>query len=117
MRQAGIIAAAGIIAVEKMVDRLRDDHSNAQMLGKGLASIQGISLAPSKIQTNMVICDVSGLGITGDQWVTNLGESGVKAGALEGSRVRLVTHRGIEKDDIDYTISVAEKAAKKLKKK
>ena len=116
MRQAGVIAAAGIIAIEKMVDRLKDDHSNAQRLAKGLAAIEGISTDLAHVQTNIVVHDVSGLRTSGEQWIAKLGESGVKAGALEGSRVRMVTHRGIEREDIEYTLSVAEKTAAQMKK-
>jgi threonine aldolase len=115
MRQAGVIAAAGIIALEKMVDRLQDDHSNAQILAKGLGSIRGISIDPTLVQTNIVMYDVGGLGIDGEKWVAKLNELGVKAGSLEGSRVRMVTHRGIEKPDIEYALNIAEKAAKELR--
>jgi threonine aldolase len=115
MRQAGVIAAAGIIAVETMVDRLRDDHANAQTLAQGLASIEGISLEPADVQTNIVIYDVAGLGISGDRWVSKLNEFGVKAGGLEGGRVRMVTHRGIEKDDIEYALGAAKKAAAEVR--
>lgn len=115
MRQAGVIAAAGIIAIEKMVDRLRDDHSNAQTLAKGLSSIEGISIDPSRVQTNIVIYDVSGLGTNSEGWMAKLGESGVKAGALEDNRVRMVTHRGIEKEDIEYALNVMEKAAAQMR--
>ena len=114
MRQAGVIAAAGIVAIERMVDRLRDDHANAKLLGKGLSSIEGIIIDP-EVETNIVVCDVSGLGVSGEEWVKKLGESGVKIGALDGSKVRMVTHRGIEEDDIHYTISVAEQTAKALR--
>jgi len=114
MRQAGIIAAAGIVAVEKMVDRLKDDHANAQTLAKGLAKITGISLNPSQVQTNIVVYDVTGLGANAEKWVAKMKEFGVKAGAQEAGRVRMVTHRGIEKEDIEYTLSAAEKAAQQL---
>jgi threonine aldolase len=112
MRQAGIIAAAGIVAIEKMVDRLKDDHANARMLAKGLAEVEGISIDPSRVQTNIVLYEVNGLKMSSDDWVKRLNESGVKAGPLEAGRVRMVTHRGIEKQDIEYTLSVAEKIAK-----
>lgn len=111
MRQAGIIAAAGIIAIEKMVDRLKDDHANAKMLAKGLAKIEGISLDPSQVQTNIVAYDVTELGTNAADWVAKMNDFGVKAGAVESGRVRMVTHRGIEKEDIDYAVSVAEKIA------
>ena len=117
MRQAGVIAAAGIVAIEKMVDRLKDDHANAQILAKGLMSIDGISVDLSQVQTNIVVHDVSGLGIDGETWIAKLNESGVKAGALEGSRVRMVTHRGIETDDIEYALEVMKKTAGETRKK
>ena len=117
MRQAGVIAAAGIIAIEKMVDRLRDDHENARMLAKGLSTIDGIAVDLTKVQTNIVAYDVSGLGIDGQSWVTKLNEAGVKAGTLEAGRVRMVTHRGIEKEDIEFTLHVAEKTADQSRRK
>ena len=117
MRQAGVIAAAGIIAIEKMVDRLKDDHANAQILAKGLMSIEGISVDLSQVQTNIVVYDVSGLEIDGGAWIAKLNESGVKAGALEGSRVRMVTHRGIERDDIEYALEVMKKTAEETRRR
>jgi threonine aldolase len=117
MRQAGVIAAAGIIAIEKMVDRLRDDHENARMLAKGLSTIDGITIDLSQVQTNIVAYDVSGLGIDGQKWVAKLNEAGVKAGTLEAGRVRMVTHRGIEKEDVEFTLNVAEKVAHESRRK
>ena len=117
MRQAGVVAAAGIIAIEKMVDRLRDDHSNAQQLAKGLASTNGLSVDLTQVQTNIVVCDVSRLGITGEEWASRLNQMGVKTGTLDESRVRLVTHRGIEREDIEYALGVAEKVAAEVRRK
>jgi len=117
MRQAGVVAAAGIIAIEKMVDRLRDDHSNAHQLAKGLAATNGLSVDLTQVQTNIVVCDVSGLGITGEEWVSRLNQMGVKTGTLDESRVRLVTHRGIEKEDIEYALGVAENVAAEVGRK
>jgi threonine aldolase len=114
MRQAGIIAAAGIIAIEKMVDRLKVDHVNAKMLANGLARL-GVSVDPSQVQTNILIYDVSGLGIDAEGWVSKMSESGIKAGAVDAKRVRMVTHRGIEKDDIEYTVGVAEKIVDQIR--
>jgi len=117
MRQAGVIAAAGIVAIEKMVERLKDDHSNAQTLAKGLASIEGITIDRAHVQTNIVVYDVSGLGTSGEGWIAKLSKSGVKAGALENTRVRMVTHRGIDREDIVYALDVAEKAAAEMRRK
>jgi len=116
MRQAGIIAAPGIIAIEKMVDRLRDDHSNARILAQGLSRIPGITLDLSEVQTNIVIYDVTGLGVNAENWVTKLKQSGVKAGAQESGRVRMVTHRGIEKEDIEYALQIVENVANQVRK-
>ena len=116
MRQAGVIAAPGIIAIEKMVDRLKDDHANAKLLARGLAKIEGISIEPSEVQTNIVLYDVGGFGTDAAEWVANLGKFGVKAKAEASGRVRMVTHRGLEKDDIEYTLSVADNIAKQIKK-
>jgi threonine aldolase len=113
MRQAGVIAAPGIIAIEKMVDRLKDDHANAKLLAMGLAKIEGISLDLSHVQTNIVVCDASVLGA--GEWVAKMNEHGIKCSELEVGRVRMVTHRGIEKNDIEYTLAVAEKAASQIK--
>lgn len=117
MRQAGIIAAAGIIAIEKMVDRLKDDHENAKLLARGLSKIDGITLDFDRVQTNIVFYDVNGLRLDANEWVARIGELGVKAGAVDGRRVRMVTHRGIEKEDIEYSLEVAEKVAKEIRKK
>ncbi|MGA8904682.1 MAG: low-specificity L-threonine aldolase [Candidatus Bathyarchaeia archaeon] len=116
MRQAGIIAACGIIALEKMVDRLGDDHVNAKTLATGLARL-GVSVNPSRVQTNIVIYDISGLGLDAEGWVARMREYGIKADAVDAGRVRMVTHRGIEKDDIEYTVNVAEKIVDQIRSK
>ncbi len=112
MRQGGIIAAAGIVALEEMINRLKDDHDNAKLLALGLAEISGISVDMNTVQTNMVLYDVSGLGMTGSEWVTRMKGEGILAGPRENGRVRMVTHRGIEKEDIETTLQVAEKIGK-----
>ena len=99
MRQAGIIAAPGIIALTKMVDRLADDHENARILAEGLRKIDGIEIK-FPVLSNMVYIDLSGLGWTGREW----GEACRKLGwTSRGSSatVRLCTHYGIEREDIE----------------
>jgi threonine aldolase len=99
MRQAGIIAAPGIIALTKMVDRLADDHENARILAEGLRKIDGIEIK-FPVLSNMVYIDLSGLGWTGREW----GEACRKLGwTSRGSSatVRLCTHYGIERGDIE----------------
>jgi len=114
MRQAGIIAAAGIIALEKMVDRLKEDHENAQILAKALAKLDGIRIT-HPVQTNIIIFDVSDLNTTAERFIASLAERGVKASQFGRTLVRMVTHRGIEREDIEYAISVVEEVVSKLR--
>jgi len=116
MRQAGIIAAAGIIALEKMIDRLEEDHRNARLLAEGLAKIEGIDVNMKTVQTNMVMLDVKG-SVGAETFVNKLREQGVLALNLSKTRVRMVTHRGIEKEDIHKALSIIEKVAKEIRLK
>lgn len=97
MRQAGIIAAPGIIAITKMVDRLAEDHSNAKILAEGLTKL-GIKVV-NEVQTNMVYVDFGPIGWTAEDW----NKACVEMGWLSrgrGTGTRLVTHYGIEEEDI-----------------
>jgi len=116
MRQAGIIAAAGIVALEKMIDRLEEDHRNARLLAEGLAKIEGIDVDMKTVQTNMVMLDVKG-SVGAETFVNKLREQGVLALNLSKTRVRMVTHRGIEKEDIHKALSIIEKVAKEIRLK
>ncbi len=98
MRQAGIIAAPGIIALTKMVDRLADDHENAKLLEEGLKRIEGIKIL-NPVRTNMVYIDIAGLGWTGLEWGEACGKLGWRSRGY-GTTVRLCTHYGIEREDI-----------------
>jgi threonine aldolase len=102
MRQAGIIAACGIVAVEKMVDRLADDHKNAMILAEELNAMDGISVDMSRVQTNMVYFDVGGLGVK--DFIGEMSKREVLFSHREGSVVRAVTHRGIEREDVLETV-------------
>ena len=114
MRQAGIIAAPGIIALEKMIDRLEEDHMNARRLAEGIAKIEGISVDLDCVQTNMVLFDVGGLGVADELFLSKLKENGVLALTNAKNKVRMVTHRGIEKEHIEKAITAIEKVAKEL---
>jgi threonine aldolase len=103
MRQAGVIAAPGIVALNKMVERLRDDHDNAKLLAKGLANEIGLKLDPSMVETNIVVADVSPM--TADEFIAFATEQGVLALSFGKYSVRFVTHRGIEKEHIEETLS------------
>jgi Threonine aldolase len=108
MRQAGIIAAAGIVALETMVDRLAEDHANARTLGEAIASL-GYAIDLATVQTNIVIFSTDGLATDAPALVARLGEHGVRASAFSDRRVRMVTHYGIERADIDYTVAALAK--------
>ena len=108
MRQAGIIAAPGIIALERMIDRLEDDHRNARNLAKGIFKIEGIQIDLNRVQTNMVCYDVSGLGISAELFVSKLKDNGILALPLTENKVRMVTHRGIEEEHVNQSIVVIE---------
>ena len=114
MRQAGIIAAPGIVALEKMIDRLEEDHENARALAEGLAQINGISIELENVQTNIVHFDVSELLVTSDQFASRLRENGVLALLRDKKRLRMVTHRGIEKENVDKTLNIVDSIVKKL---
>ena len=112
MRQAGIVAAAGIVALNEMVDRLIDDHANAKKLAEGLASIPGISIDPAHIKTNIVFFDITRSDMTADELVNQLGEEGVRMSPTGPQRLRAVTHYHISSEDIDYTLSAFAKVLK-----
>jgi threonine aldolase len=104
MRQAGIIAAAGIVALEQMVGRLADDHANARRLAKGLAGLPRIILDPSRIQTNIVIFELEPDSLDSAELCRQLAERGVKMDPIGGRRIRAVTHYGIEADHIEEAL-------------
>ena len=103
MRQAGIIAAPGIVALTKMVDRLEEDHDNAKELADGLKEIRGLKIM-NPVITNMVYIDVSGLGWAGKDWADACGKLGWKSVGGQSPIVRLCTHYGIEGEDIESFI-------------
>jgi threonine aldolase len=104
MRQAGVIAAAGIMALETMVDRLAEDHANARRLGQGLAGIKGITLAQDDIPTNIVMFDLW------PEWSAvefneGLDRAGIKIGFRDGGPFRAVTNRMVSSSDIDEALA------------
>jgi threonine aldolase len=105
MRQAGVLAAAGLYALERMVDRLAEDHDNARVLADGLAEIRSLRLAQPGVQTNIVIVDVAEASVDPLAFVRDLEEVGVLSSPFGGSLVRFVTHYGIERSDVDEAVS------------
>ena len=112
MRQAGVLAAAGIVALTDMVDRLADDHANARKLAEGLAEMPGISIDLSKIKSNIVFFELTRDDIPVDRLVKMLDDEGVRMLPVGAGRIRAVTHYHITADDIDYTLGVCSKMMK-----
>lgn len=100
MRQAGIFAAAGIVALESMIERLAEDHATARRLATHMAEA-GLAIDPDAVQTNMVFVELPEDGPDPVRFVADLAEAGVRINPPKGRRLRFVTHYGIEAEDID----------------
>ena len=106
MRQAGIIAAPGLVAIRTMIDRLTEDHANARILGISLASVEGLAVDIGTVQTNIVNVDVAPLGIDGATFARHLEARGVRGLAGMGSVVRFVTYRGITRAAVERAAQI-----------
>jgi threonine aldolase len=104
MRQAGVLAAAGLVALEKGPKRLQEDHDNAQFLARQLAEIPGIDLDPARVQTNIVIFDLRKSGRSSGDFLKALSERGVLAVPVDNERVRMVTHLDVNRRDIEAAV-------------
>jgi threonine aldolase len=101
MRQAGVLAAAALIALETGPQRLQEDHDHAQMLARRLAALPGITLDASKVQTNIVIFGLEKSGLSSAEFLERLAERKVLAVPVDGHRVRMVTHLDVTRADVD----------------
>jgi threonine aldolase len=122
MRQAGILAAAGIFALNNMVERLVEDHKNAKLLAMGLSEIDGIDINLESVQTNMVYFNVKNLlnhlGLSIEQFLNKLGSFGIRGSQEDPAdlnKIRFVTHYGIEENDIYFVIEVIKKISSRAK--
>ncbi|WP_102263049.1 low-specificity L-threonine aldolase [Mesobacillus jeotgali] len=111
MRQAGVIAAPGLIALTKMKDRLGEDQWNARVLAEAIEAIPGMKLARQP-ETNIVVADVEGLNITSDVFVERLRSEGVISGTFGPTFVRFVTHYDVTEDQIQKAIDAIAKVAR-----
>lgn len=112
MRQAGVLAAAGIVALDEMIDRLADDHANARKLAEGLAEIPGLSIDPAMIKTNIVYFETTSEDLTEDALVRRLDQEGIKILAMGPRLLRAVTYYQITGDDIEYALQAFSKIMK-----
>lgn len=109
MRQSGIIAAAGIYALQHNVARLAEDHENMKLLARGLSQIPGIELDDPDPRTNIVYFSVAGTGMSPSEFAAKLEERGVSFSDL-GSKVRAVTHLDVNRSDIERAIGIVRNA-------
>jgi len=110
MRQAGILAAAGIVALETMVERLAEDHANASRLASGLAQIPGLSVQPHRVQTNIVLFEPPA-GIPAEKFILELKNRGIMLSYMGGRKIRAVTHRMVNCGDIDESLEIISSVA------
>src|SRR2546430_4251800 len=102
MRQSSDVAAAGLYALDHHVERLAEDHENARLLAEGLAEIDGVTIDPSKVDTNIVVFEVADATKTGDE----LRSAGVQVTRLDATRLRAVTHLDVDRGGIDRALEV-----------
>jgi threonine aldolase len=105
MREIGMLAAAGLYALDHMVARLAEDHANARTLAEGLAEIKGITIDLSRVQTNLVIFELARMSTPG--FLEECQKRGLKGGASGRTGVRFVTHYGIETEEVQIALNVA----------
>jgi threonine aldolase len=111
MRQAGILAAAGIVALETMIDRLAEDHARARRLAEGLAKLPGLLLDPGTPHTNMIFCSLApGFPLTSAEVAARMVDKGVKVGAVGTRRFRLVTHYWIDDEGVEKALDAFKSA-------
>jgi threonine aldolase len=101
MRQVGVLAAAGLVALEHGPKRLKEDHDNARVLAEMLSRIPGIALDPAKVQTNIVIFSVKPSGLSSAEFLSQIRSHGVLAVPVDQDRVRMVTHLDVTRRDIE----------------
>jgi len=100
LRQAGIVGAAALYALDHHVERLADDHANAQLLAREIAALPGVSLDPSSVETNIVFFDVAGSGRSAAAICAALEARGVQMGAFGPTVIRAVTHLDVSREDV-----------------
>jgi len=109
MRQVGIIAAAGIYALDHHIERLKEDHQNAKRLALGLQKFKGVSIDPEHVETNIVIFDLANSGMIASQVTEAMKKERVLAHAFGSTQIRLVTHLDVSSEDIEVALGAFEK--------
>jgi threonine aldolase len=114
MRQAGMLAAAGLIALEQMPARLVEDHENAKILALGLEKVQGIAIDPDKVSTNIVIFDIERTGLVAVDLCERLQARGVLAIAFGPTLVRFVTHYDVSRAECETAVAIVSEIVQEL---
>jgi threonine aldolase len=114
MRQVGVLSAAGIVALETMIERLSEDHRNARVLAEGLSKLPGISIDMTTVQTNIVQFDVSQLGISAREFAALLKARGLLVSTRPPTRIRMVTHRHIESSHVADALQIVTQVINEL---
>lgn len=107
MRQAGVLAAAGLESL-KLIDRLAEDHANAMLLAEGLAEIKGLKVELHRVQTNIVIAEITNPDIDAADFVAEMEKKGVRVSLFGPQLLRFVTHKDVGKSDIEKAIKIAQ---------
>ena len=110
MRQAGVLAAAGIVALTQMVERLAEDHAHARRLAEGLAELPGVCIDPARVRTNIVYFEVTRPELTAAELVERVGAEGVRVLPLGPRLVRAVLNYHVSADDVEYALAAFGKA-------
>lgn len=106
MRQAGIVAAGGLYAVQNNIPRLAEDHANARILAEGLNKIDGFAVDMKRVQTNIILADIAGTGKTPAEVLSVMKERGVLAVAFGRTRLRFVTHLDVSREDCEKAVEI-----------
>ena len=106
MRQVGVLAAAGLVALEEGPKRLYIDHENAQILAQGLANVPGIDIDPAQVQTNIVIYDVNRTGLNSKEFLERLAQRRVLGGPVDARKIRMVTHLDVDRQDVERALQI-----------
>jgi len=114
MRQAGILAAAGLVALEKSPSRLHVDHENAKFLAEGLARLPGVRLDPTKVQTNIIVFDISGTGMTTAEMSERLAAYRVYAYGVSPAFMRMLTHCDVDREGCQRALEVMERVVRRI---
>ena len=112
MRQVGVLAAAGKIALEESPKLLVEDHANAKRLAEGLAELSGVKIDPERVQTNIAIFDIAATGVSTAQMTAELKARGVLANGINAREMRMVTHYDVSREDIEQTIKITKEILK-----